>query len=509
MDKDEKKPAENTRSEDREPAVIKPADSAETPEKNTPEAGSPNPQPAGPVQPGTQPPVAIPMYQAEKEPEPSEKQGSVADTPAADADFRPGLEPQSGYVTLARKPAPPAVNASGHPGLVTTMMPQKRNNVIAMTVTGLLIVLMICGTLIYMARSGSGIHTSDTIRYKEQSDYLVLSGEQVMSEPFSTSANGKVQPGQIVYIVESLRNPDGEIWGMIADDQWVRLADSRYTYLIDNVLVDYTSEKEEKDYIAQKDTYVFTIPQAISEPISSIKKGDTVYVLETAEMEDGTWGRIGVNQWVILNKNGTDVLTVVEEKSDDADQDEEDEEKNDDSDIKKDSDDDEEGSKEIDGFKTGVYELNYDMVIRRSPSFDGEEVKVLDKGTLVRVAWLRRMDERDSIWAELDSKGSGYWMCLKAGSNQYLSWHDPDDDQEAVSVPDAPDSSQNSSSNQPPTDSNTPDVVIPDTRPIQPDSSDSDDSSSSNSGNPDSSGPDVPAIDDDTSAPKFPLPQVD
>lgn len=378
-------------------------------------------------------------------------------------------QPDQAASALSEQELPSVSEAALKEGLAND-----KKRMIRMGLIGVIIVGMVIGLLVWMVQPKK----TGPEPVEVNSDYLVLSTTEIVDQPNSSKSSGKLQPGQSIFIYETLEDEDdGEIWGKISESQWVRLSDDKYDYLKDMTQIDYEAQPENKNYKVKKDTYVYTIPGGTSEPTSSVKSGETVFVQEIAVLDDDTtWGRIGKNQWALIAKGDTPVLEIIEETEeeeepdedkDQEDKDDQDKEDKDDQDDKTDQNDESTdhedtsnpgtsndhqevinytalGGSQIGDLKIGDYFVHYRSEVRRTPTYNGSIIRALDKDILVHIAWLYKGETYNSIWGELDYKGSGYWILIQDDDYKYLTPYDPNTDD--VNGEEPPKTDDNSSS---------------------------------------------------------------
>lgn len=288
-----------------------------------------------------------------------------------------------------------------------------------------------------------------TIVMNQPTDYMVLSSVSIMNSPTSSVSSGKLLPGQTTCIYQVTDGGSHESWGMISDNQWVKIKDAQYTYLIQTDQISYSSYPENRHYTAQEEVNVYTLPMSISEPVDILAAGKKVYILETTwDSSNVQWGKIAEDQWVALSDNDNVWLSIIPEVStadlysndladeyvfsaDDpsnvqkADGDDEDKEDHDDAEEAEAGEDETEesdaASAEVNGYSAGNYVLNYRMKVRSSAGYDADTLKTIESGEQVYIAGLKAVDENNSVWGVIDSEDSGMWICIQDDDLTYLT----------------------------------------------------------------------------------------
>lgn len=262
---------------------------------------------------------------------------------------------------------------------------------------------------------------------EEDRDYLVLNNQPYMDDAYSDTVVGQSKVGDVVHITRSVANNAGDEWGETEDGSWIAMSDPTYTYLTPVDTVSQEGQAENKTYLVSADTDVYAIADDISEPLSTLQAQDQVYVYETTKNGTEKWGRIAPNQWVLL-ESGDNIFAKAEEDQKSGSDSQSDSgsssstDKN--SSITTSSDssassDAEESSSSV-KYKPGNYRTLSIMKVRSAPGLNAPKIGNLQNEQSVYLADVVLNDDLNGWWGEIETKGSGRWVCIEDDREVYL-----------------------------------------------------------------------------------------
>ncbi len=122
---------------------------------------------------------------------------------------------------------------------------------------------------------------------KPATSYKVDTGALNIRNDAGTSGTkvvGMLQDNSIVYVTET-KKVGSTLWGKIGKDQWISLSLAAQAYEVNN---------KNGDTVSVRNTANGTVA-------SSLANGTVVYVTKTEVRNGKTWGKIGENQWILLD----------------------------------------------------------------------------------------------------------------------------------------------------------------------------------------------------------------